>query len=183
MEFKINPWTVTGCLIKVPFGLKKHKGKGHRCEFCSKLFRSVKAKLNHISYRHNFQCHMCAKTFSFKKDLKHHECQPEENRVILKQKSNLKRVELYQCELCPKIYISKTGLKKHKRKKHQCEICSLTYRSVQEKLKHECDIDSDYYCLYCQTSFCSKDAEYYMCMDKCNRGYYGENESEDDWFY
>ena len=120
------------------------------------------------------------------------ECQPKENQVTtvvaaddedLKQKFEFKHVEVYQCEICPKVFNSKKGLKKHKRKEHRCEICGITYDSVQEKLKHESDIDSDYYCYYCQTSFCSKDAEYYMCMDKCNRGYYGENESEDDWFY
>ena len=161
METKLNPWRVTGCVINDPFRLKKYK----KCQFCSKMFRSAKAKLDHISDRHNFQCQKCAKTFSFKKDFEYHECQPEE------------------CGLCPKAFITRAGLKKHKRKEHRCEICGITYESVQEKLKHESDIESDYYCFYCQTSFCSKDAEYYMCMDKCNRGYYGENESEDDWFY
>ena len=121
------------------------------------------------------------------------ECQPKENQVTtvitaddegLKQKFEFKHVEeMYQCEICPKVFNSKTGLKKHKRKEHRCEICGITYDSVQEKLKHESDIESDYYCFYCQTSFCSKDADYYVCMDRCNRGYYGENESEDDWFY
>ena len=151
METKLNPWRVTGCVINDPFGRRKYK----RCEFCSKLFHSVKAKLDHISDRHNFQCHKCAKTFSFKKDFEYHECQPEE------------------CGLCPKAFITRAGLKKHKRKEHRCEICGITYDSVQEKLKHESDIDSDYHCLYCGQSFCSKVIKYYMCMDKCNQDYYG----------
>ena len=118
METKLNPWRVTGCVINDPFGRRKYK----RCEFCSKLFHSVKAKLDHINDRHIFLCHKCLKTFSSKKDFEYHGCQPEE------------------CGLCPKllclkkVFISKAGLKKHKRKEHRCEICGITYEFKKNRL-------------------------------------------------
>jgi len=55
--------------------LKKHKRRGHRCEFCTVTYLSVQGKLNHMRDNHNFQCHQCRQIFRSKKDLKYHESQ------------------------------------------------------------------------------------------------------------
>ena len=104
-----------------------HKGKGHRCEFCTVIYLSVQGKLNHLSDSHNFQCDQCRQIFRLKTDLKYHESQTHP-----RPKTRPK----FNCNTCGKSFPSKEGRDHHMKKgSKKCNQLRKSLKSKKSDLK------------------------------------------------
>ena len=119
-------------------GLTKHKGGGHRCEFCTVTYLSVQGKLNHLSDSHNFQCDQCRQIFRLKTDLKYHESQTHP-----RPKTRPK----FNCNTCGKSFSTKEGrdhhMKKGSIKCKQLRKCHLKSKKPGLKLRKKMKMSKD----------------------------------------
>ena len=120
------------------------KKSEHKCEFCNAIYKSVKAKENHLKKSHSFKCPKCDLSFVSKKLCKVHtlNCNHEN-----------------KCNLCDTSFTYKQ-LVVHKKAGHKCEFCNAIYKSVKAKENHLKKSHS-FKCPKCDLSFVSKK----LCTD------------------
>ena len=56
--------------------MRAHEGKGYPCEYCAKMFKTLKAKRYHESEHtgsYRFQCGVCGKGYNEQRDVSRHQ--------------------------------------------------------------------------------------------------------------
>ena len=56
--------------------MRAHEGKGYPCEYCGKVFKTLKAKIYHESEHtgsYRFQCGVCSKGYNEERQLVKHQ--------------------------------------------------------------------------------------------------------------
>ena len=95
-----------------------HKKAGHKCEFCNAIYKSVKAKENHLKKSHSFKCPKCDVTFVSKELLSDHLVSHVNHSFLLEGS--------HKCAICKLRFSTKMDLQKHKVESHKfskCEFC------------------------------------------------------------
>lgn len=127
----------------------RHSGGGrkHQCQFCAKLFFSVRELVGHEKIHLNvrsYVCKLCGKAFNQKTILNNHLKSKVHNADYKSlQKKSYKLV--YRCELCVPSVIFKTSDERaiHKNRVHrtfECDICKNSFMAKESldshKLRH-----------------------------------------------
>ncbi|CAO1349538.1 unnamed protein product [Diamesa hyperborea] len=106
------------------------------CQDCSEKFTTWTALVNHRRKVHaaHFQCDICHKKFSSKRNIKNH---------LKLHSTAMEELKTYQCHYdnCPKFYLQERNLKSHIKSKHEgkkfnCEYCNLQLTSKHRLLLH-----------------------------------------------
>ncbi|ELT99902.1 hypothetical protein CAPTEDRAFT_225157 [Capitella teleta] len=123
------------------------------CQLCKKAFGRASTLQNHMAlHERKYVCDQCGKAFSTSLSQLKHVCPGVS---ILKQDKKV------LCDFCPKTFVSEVALQQHMNKhvgSMSCVLCSKSYSSKQEFLKHlvtcACSQEGgDYKCSVCAALF------------------------------